>query len=191
MKLTNDAAHKAPIDETDSSIRLVPLALTDKAIQWRKVLSDADRGPLIVAADVVAMAGRWDAYESEAGGMSITGWLRKNLGAGRGLAWFERRAKAVRVLGEASRRNLNHHVAVWVSENVPPTHFDTAKRILYHGARAQNGVPLTLVQARSLLVAELGSVFNARGYQSKLGDALARLDRIEVWARAKGLTLPE
>jgi hypothetical protein len=191
MKLTEDTARKVAIDEADSSIRLVPIALTEKAAQWRKVLSDADRGPLIVAADVVALADRWDDYESEAGGLSITGWLRKNLGAGRGLAWFERRAKAVRVLGEASRRNLNHGVAVWVSENVPPSQFDAAKRVLYHGARAQNGVPLTLGQARPLLIAELGDLFSARGYQSKLSDALARLDRIEVWARAKGLTLPE
>lgn len=181
----------APEADPSSGPRLVPVSLADKTKEWKRILGDAARGPLVVATDVVSIANHWDEYAAEAGGLSITGWLKKTLGAGRNLAWFERRAKAVRVLGEAARRNLHHEVAVWVSENVPPAHYDKAKRVLFHAARAQNGNPLTLGQARPLLQKELGRSFSSRGYQSKLGDALARIARIEKWADANGLTLPE
>lgn len=177
--------------DPSSGPRLVPVSLADKTKEWKRILGDAARGPLVVATDVVSIANHWDEYAAEAGGLSFNGWLKKTLGPGRGLAWFECRARAVRNLGEASRRYLHHEVAVWVSGNVSPADYDKAKRVLFHAARAQNGNPLTLAQARPLLQKELGRSFSTRGYQSKLGDALARIARIEKWADANGLTLPE
>lgn len=131
--------------------------LTNKIGRWKRALSDAATGPLVIAPEVVALADNWEAIKEEAGGLSCTAYLRSKLHPGRDLAFFRRRAEAVAKLGEASRRTLHHDVAVWVANQVPDNLLDAVKLELIRGAKEQNGHPLVMSQARARLKQLIGS----------------------------------
>ena len=131
-------------------------SLGDRSRRWSAALAASDTGPLIIAADVVQLAGEWDDYKREASGLSCTAWLRKTLGRGRGLAWFETRARAVEKLGESVRRTLHHEVAVWTVNNAPPPTWKAIVEALMFARKKNGGNALTLVQAKPIARQILG-----------------------------------
>lgn len=85
----------------------------------RKAFQDADCGPMLVAADVLDVAARWETdYKKDAGGKTCGAWLSSVLGRGRTLKWFGTIARAVERIGEASRATWHYRAAVWASENI-------------------------------------------------------------------------
>jgi hypothetical protein len=151
----------------------------------RDVLGNAATGPLVASSDVMRLADEWeDRWKAEAGGIDCTTWLRKTLGAGRSLGWFERRHRAVASLGEAIRRTIHHDVAVWLVQTFPESDWQRAKLTLMRGCRAQNGNPLTLPQARRIVAKTLG-VTLGRGAKP-----CARCTELEEILKANGIDVP-
>ena len=112
--------------------------LGQKAKEFRQALAQVDTGPLILAPKVIALASEWSEYEAEVEGLAINGWLRRELGAGKTLAWFKRRAEAVDKLGESVRRTLHHEVAVRILGTVPENRWAEIVAALQR-ARLKNG----------------------------------------------------
>ncbi len=94
--------------------------LAENAREFRKALQEVDTGPLQLAPKVLVLAAAWDLHLEEAGGLSVNGWIRRELGAGKTLAFFRRRAAAVEKLGESVRRTIHHEGAVRIAGTVPP-----------------------------------------------------------------------
>lgn len=125
--------------------------LRERAKHFRKALAQVDTGPLVLAPEVVELAERWGEFEAEADGLSVNGWLRRELGNGKTLAWFKRRAEAVEKLGEASRRVLHHEVAVYVLQSVPSALWELVVTALAK-ARLKNGrCALSMKQAERVI----------------------------------------
>lgn len=159
--------------------------LQSRAARWRSALSNADTGPLVIAAEIVALAENWKAFKEEAGGLSCSGWLKAVFRNGRGLDWFARRHAAVLMLGEAVRRTLHHDVAVYVMQNVTPEHRDAVKLMLIRECRSQNGQPLSPAQAKARIAKIQGAVTNVRRH------GCARCAQLEEALSAAGLRIPQ
>jgi hypothetical protein len=126
--------------------------LTERTSKWRKALSDAATGPLIIASEVCELSDQWSKFSAEAAGLSCTQWLKTTFGKGRGLGWFRRRARAVSVLGEACRRRIHHNVAVWLVDAAPDeTSLAAAKQKLFVAYKANGDNALTEAQAKRAL----------------------------------------
>ena len=91
-------------------------SLSDIGKKIAKDMSDHDRGPLIVAREIVSLAENWEQYQDEAEGKSCSQWLISiGTGGRRDVAWFTRRAEAVEAMGEHARRTWNHEALVWAT----------------------------------------------------------------------------
>lgn len=125
--------------------------------RWRKALANAAVGPLLIAPEIVQIANDWEKYKADAGGLTVSSFLRRELGAGHDLAFFKRRANAVDILGKDIQRVATHHeVAVWIVNNFE---IDVAKQAMLRLANEtrlkHNGNPLSLAQARPFLLKSL------------------------------------
>ena len=137
--------------------------LSDFGKKIAKDMGDHDRGPLIVARDIVALASNWEAYQAEADGKSCSQWLASiGTGGRRDVAWFTRRAEAVSTMGEHSRRIWNHDALVWATnqfrDEVTLRRLD---REVQAASRANGGGALSLQQV-SLMAKRLGLVATNR-----------------------------
>lgn len=133
-------------------------SLKDFSKRVRAALAAGDTGPLVVAADVISVAGDWERHREETGGLSCTSWLRKEFGPGHNLAWFTRRHEAVLSLGESVRRTMHHEVAVWIVDAVPADKHAEVVMAVTIAAKKQHGVPLTPPQARRIVCPLIGKV---------------------------------
>lgn len=128
--------------------------LRNSVHKWKRALTDAATGPLRIASEIVAIAANWDEYKSDAGGLTVSAFLRRELGRGRDLAFFKRRAEAVEKLGDRTVVNwLHHEVAVWIVNNFQ----EDSKRIraafiVAQETKRHNGNPLNLAQAKPILM---------------------------------------
>lgn len=141
-----------------SNVVAIP-KLAALAARAKEAMNSGACGPLVAARDVMAVVGQWEAYREEAGGIDPSAWLRKFLN--KPLDWFEVRAEAVRVLGEASRRELHHEVAVWVlgqirAGNISPGQIEAVKGALAMAFRARNRSVLSLAQAKPVVHSAVG-----------------------------------
>ena len=138
------------------ALSIVNESLSDRAKRLRKALSDADTGPLVIAAEVVALSTEWPRYEAESGGKSVSHWLKKVLGPGKDLSYFAKRHEAVRILGEASPRTFHHEAALWAANNVVSGLKDAGRRVFLEkcfAAKRSNGHnPVTKAQAKRIAV---------------------------------------
>jgi len=165
---------------------VAPPRLADRITRWKAALRSADTGPLVIAEDVLQIAGEWERYRVEARGLDCTSWLRKELGRGRSLAFFERRAHAVKVLGEACRRVLHHDVAVWIAGRVrDPEAVQRVMWALMRATKKQGGNCLTPAQARPIVLATLGIERAPRTI------GCARCAELERLLAEHGIVLPE
>ena len=131
--------------------------LKTKLARWKAALSDAATGPLVIAREVRQVAEQWSQYKDEVDGMRCTSWLREMLGNGKGLAFFERRARAVDKLGEACRRYMHHELAVWLAEQtLSADQLTRIKRELHAGFKENGDNPLTLSQGSRVVNDILG-----------------------------------
>jgi hypothetical protein len=133
--------------------------LASLATRAKEAMNAGGCGPLIAARDVMAFVHRWEDYREEAGGIDASPWLRKFLN--KPLDWFEARAEAVRVLGEATRREMHHEVAVWLlgqirTGNISGEKVDVVKAALATAFRAKNRSVLSLAQAKPIVHAAVG-----------------------------------
>jgi hypothetical protein len=126
---------------------MTKINLDDIARKIKSTLGTGSNGPLIVAIDVEALENTWQEYKEESGGFTLSQWLVGICGAGKTIAWWRRRADAVRRIGEESRRQLNHEVAVYVLDNVTDEHLVDVRKMLYLGTKQNGGIPYTLGQA--------------------------------------------
>ena len=157
--------------------------LSARVSHWRVALAASDTGPLVIAAEVVRFSNEWNVYSDEAGGGSCTSWLRKTLGNGRGLAYFEVRDRAVKKLGESVRRTLHHNVAVWIVNNAPEPTWKACVEALTFSRKKNGGNALTMQQARLVLRPILGIQVKPRGV------TCARCARLEELLRENGVEL--
>lgn len=130
--------------------------LKDVAARASKMMADSARGPLIVARDIMAVANSWADYQADADGASCDAWLKATFGRGHGLAFFDRRNRAVEVLGEDVRRWLHHDAAVWLLQKLPVTSIVAVKKRLYNEHVAQKRVVLSLAQTRTIALEMIG-----------------------------------
>lgn len=128
--------------------------LAAKAREFREALKHGDIGPLLLAPKVIDLTTRWSEYEEEADGLSAHAWLRRELGKGKTLAWFKRRAEAVEKLGEAIRRTVHHEVAVRVANKVPADKQELVIQALMR-ARLKNGHCALSPKQADLVIAEI------------------------------------
>lgn len=123
-------------------------SLRELANGWRKRLNESDAGPVLIALEVMKLSARWESHRVEAGGLSCSTWLRRELGPGRGLPFFRKRAEAVARLGGQFAARLNHGCAVWIYQNVPDQLLSPLMTEISKLYRQQGSVCVTLVQAR-------------------------------------------
>lgn len=157
--------------------------LQERVSRWRAALAAADTGPLAIAADVVRLADEWKEHEAEAGGVSCTTWLRKTLGKGRSLAWFETRARAVESLGESVRRTLHHEVAVWLVNNAPQPTWKAVVEALMFARKRNGGNALTLAQAKPIARQIIGIAASPRRV------SCMRCQRLEKQLKENGIAV--
>lgn len=138
-----------------SSSVAVKRRLVEVQAKIRAAMDNAATGPLIIAADVMAVAESWELYEEEAKGLSCDGWLKKNIGRGRGLAFFARRYRAVKFIGEDARRWLHHDAAVWIAQKVPADQCEAVKDALYR-AYAKDRTVLSPAQTKAIVMPLIG-----------------------------------
>jgi len=122
--------------------------LEEFGIKLRKCVTSGTSGPLAIAADVVKLAAVWSAHKDEADGLTCSQWLIGICGAGKGLAWWEKRDAAVKRIGEHARRRLDHNVAVFVSNNVSDEFLKPVCDMLLSSMKQNAGNPLTIAQAK-------------------------------------------
>jgi hypothetical protein len=136
----------------------VPKKPLDKYLSsWRRALTEGATGPLVIAREVVEISERWDDYREEVGGLTVSAFLRRELGRGRDLAFFRRRARAVERLGEDVRRVLHHEVAVWIDQNFEGEESARAAWGLRMATKKDHhGVPFSLAQAKPIVLKLLG-----------------------------------
>lgn len=130
--------------------------LAKAAERLKRVMADADCGPLIAAVEVLHIVDGWAAYEVEADGKTAKEWVHGVFGTGRGIPYFRRRAAAVETMGEDIRRGWNHEAAVWVSGLRLDRRKLTLLKDAYHREFKRNaGNPLSLERVR-LLAEQVG-----------------------------------
>lgn len=149
--VTTDGIPYAAISSVTTRPRLVEIGA-----RLRKAMSNAATGPLLVAAEVMAISEDWDSYEAEAEGLSCSAWLRKFLGRGHNLAFFEVRARAVEILGEDVRRWMHHDAAKWCANIVPVAHRSTVKAALYAAHKEAGATILSEAQTRPIVMRIIG-----------------------------------
>jgi len=133
--------------------------LTDVAKQIKSAMEHADTGPLVIAADVVKLSENWKDYKEDAGKMTCSQWLTRELGnRKRNIKYFTARHRAVEALGEESRRMLHHEVAVYIINNVHKDQWDEVKETLYKKCVRNNHCPLSPGQARPIIHQIIGHV---------------------------------
>lgn len=169
----------------------IGIDLDHLATKWAGALRDSVTGPLAIAAEVVAVAKRWDEhYRASAGGASCSSFLTSKLGAGRNLAYFTRRAEAVASLGEHTRRTWDHEAAVWATQ---ATRDDLARARMVRAVEAyrvggNHGVPLSLHQVQAVAETILGE---GKPKATRKCARCARCDRMAAALLAAGLAVPE
>lgn len=122
--------------------------LSECAKRWRQSLTDAATGPLIVAKEIVELCQHWERHQEDAGGLTASAFLRRELGGGRDLAFFNRRVQAIAKLGEDIRRFMHHDVAVWVANNFEGEDLLKVKRAIFFATK--RSAPLSLAQSRAI-----------------------------------------
>lgn len=120
------------------------MTLSDKVKRAREAMSDADVGPLVAAEIICDVVENWAQYRQEAGDVTYNTWLRREFGRGRTYAWFKRRLTAVQTFGESIRRMANHHLAVWMVQNIPQSQRGDALVLLGQMYVGNHRVPVTL-----------------------------------------------
>lgn len=165
--------------------------LSTIAGRLKTALTDAACGPLMVAGEVVKLAAEWDTHKEEAGDISPTAWLEKTFGAGKDLAWFQRRADAVEKIGEASKRTWHHEAAVWAASQIRDPKHLTALATKVMEQRKRNGSnPLTLQQVKLLATGIAGRTAQARGCR-KCEELKKRIAELEEMLRHGGAEAAE
>ncbi len=117
--------------------------LAELAAKIKRNSSDEARGPLIIAAEVIAAGENWEAYRAEAEGKDFEQWIRWVAGPGRGRAFFARRLAAIERIGEHARRRWHHDAAHWAASNIESD--DNLRRLndeVLTVTAAGGGVPL-------------------------------------------------
>jgi len=136
-------------------------------------MKHGDTGPLVIASDVMSIAEDWDRFKEEAGGLTFSQWITREMGnKQRGLAFFRKRHEAVQKLGEDIRRTFHHEVAVYVVNSVPETAWFAIKSELRLACIRNSGTPRTMGQARPIINKILGRVAQQKTCANC--DALAR-----------------
>lgn len=130
------------------------MQLSERVKGWRKALVDADTGPLCIAIDVVKIVDDWETYRKDAKGLTASAFLRRELGRGRDVAFFRRRARAVTNLGEHIRRKVNHNVAVWIDQNFSGPEATRAVFVVCSVAKNGNNA-FSYAQARPIVLTAL------------------------------------
>jgi hypothetical protein len=130
------------------------LPLNDLATRLKNAVTTGATAPLIVSEDVARLADQWDDYREEAGGVDCTTWLKKICGVGRDLAWWMMRHSAVEALGEASRRVVDHTVAVWITRMRRAPDLEKVMFVLRREQKRNHGIPITKKMAVTVLRAE-------------------------------------
>jgi hypothetical protein len=155
----------------DEVRRLPPLggALLEEGIVERlqriaKSLKDTACGPLVVAREVVRLAEEWEEYRGELPKndqkLSASSVFKKYLGFD--LGYFERRARAVELLGEDVRRWMHHECAIWIVSVVPGVQLQEAKEKLLGNdgirRRKKQRTAVTQAQAEPIVQEFIGHI---------------------------------
>ena len=117
--------------------------LAELAAKIKRNSSDEARGPLIIAAEVIAAGENWEAHRAEAGGIDFEPWIVSVAGNGRGRSFFARRLAALERIGEHARRWWHHEAALWAAKHIANT--DDLRRLneeILTTTKARGGVPL-------------------------------------------------
>lgn len=150
-------------DTAPSSARDNSLA---KRIQsWNKQMKQAAIGPLLVAADVMDVVGRWSQFREEAGFDTPSEWLTHVFRRGLGVSFWKARAEAVAALGKDGDRSivraLHHDAAVWIYKSVEPEVHEKLLAEVFIQYRDQ-GSPLSRGQAMNLYRRMVGAAPRTR-----------------------------
>lgn len=159
--------------------------LGDVGARIKKALENAAFGPLIAAGDVRAISEDWDRYEHEADGLSCNAWLVKYLGPSFTLQFFERRQRAVEILGEDIRRFLHHEAAVWVSQAVPEAQIAEVKTALEKRYRNPSFRTAIVLSQAQKIVREIIGRSNVRT------KTCSRCQLLERALAENGITIPK
>jgi hypothetical protein len=138
--------------------------IVERLRRIKNSLRDAACGPLVVAREVVRIAEEWEGFRGDLPEkdqeLSASSVFKKHLGFN--LAWFERRARAVELLGEDVRRWMHHECAIWMVSVVPIVQLQEAKEKLLESkvgrARARTKTAITQAQAEDVVYEFIGHV---------------------------------
>lgn len=124
-------------------------SLLKKGKRWSDQLRNSACGPLLIARSVVELADQWDAYKTEAGGLSCTAWLKEQLGDGKTLGYFRKRVAILDAIGDDMRTAISDEVAVWLfnSYSSDPLKLQRLKVALVRKKRENGGNPATIAMA--------------------------------------------
>jgi hypothetical protein len=128
--------------------------LHELATRLKNAVTTGATAPLVVAGDVARLAENWEDYRLEAGKVECTTWLQAICGGGRNLDWWLKRHEAVEKLGEASRRVVDHQVAVWITRLKAAPDLQRVMFVLRREQKKNHGIPLTKEMAVRALRAE-------------------------------------
>lgn len=158
--------------------------LKDMLTKWRSMLGTSVTAPLYVAIEVEELAEKWDQYKSSVGDIACATWFNQELGATYKLAYFLRRARAVKATGPIGKR-LHHETAVWLVGRVADQLMlrRCVEKCMQHAKDKNKGDPINVAIARKVLKDLIGKT---EGRSS----VCARCKRIEEWAKKNGVELP-
>lgn len=154
--------------------------LAQRGKRWGAAMRSGQQHPLIVAKEVLEAIDNWELYQAEADGLSANAWLSANVGSGLTRVYWERRAQAVDILGEASRRTLDHEAAVWLAHTVPTDKRQACFEVLMFAARESSGALPNVEQAQRRCRDILGRTRNKR-------KVCARCEKLREQLRAAGV----
>lgn len=153
------------------------------AARINEKLKDLAAGPLLVAAELVEIAERWDSLSpSETGGMRVSAAYEHAFGYR--LGFFQRRHDAVQKLGDWSARTLHHNAALWLAGQVSGPVPRRLKDAIFSAHTSKNKHPLTIEQLKPIAAEFLGT-------KPRTKKACARCDRLAAALLEAGIEVPE
>ena len=156
--------------------------LADVAKRLKSVMGASSCGPLIASLDIAKIAKNWgDAYKLESGGLNCTQRTKKLLG--KPLHYFMQRADAVAKLERGSEVTIDHHVAVWLVNKVPPNRLAECRSALMQARLRNNNNPPSLEQAKPIVYAIIGR-------PKAKAKMCGRCELLEAELRKRGLSIP-
>lgn len=130
--------------------------LNDALSKIQKSMRDGATGNLVAALAVVDIVAHWSQYEAEAGGKTALELVHQ--ATNQSVAFFERRARAVEVLGRDVLGWMEDTLAVWLVGNaVPHERRAEVLRAIIDGTNStrKRGLPVGMSTGKRIAIAIL------------------------------------